>query len=182
MTAKAACHIVLLHVATCWKAVHERPPACQELTTRCHKLPFRSASSKRTWPELPIPYCWSPLDWIPPVTPFSVEGKQTESKRSPRTQRLLRDIMHSSTKRSLRRNDFFFHAKKKTAVYLVPCSAERPRNRRFKSLAIETLKRSEVERAESCLTLTSTSWSSAHAHFRIQTTAALIDALLLTSM
>lgn len=181
MNAKAACHIDVLHVATCWrKAVHERLPACQELTTRCHKLPFRSALSKCTCPELPIPYCWSPRDWISPVTPFSVEGKQAESKRSPRTQRLLRDIMHSSTKRSLRGNDFFFPRKNKTAVYLVPCIAEQPRNRRFKSLTIETLKRSVIERAESCLTLTS--WSPAHAHFRIQTTAALIDALLLTSM
>lgn len=136
MDSKAACHTVLLDVATFWKAAHERL-----LTTRCHKLQFQSASSKRTWPELPIPCCWSLLDWIPPVTPFSDERKQAESKRTPRTQRLLRDIVHSSTKRSLRRSNSFSR-QNISAVYMVPYSAERPRNWRFKSLAIETLERS----------------------------------------
>jgi len=69
------------------------------------------------------------------------ENWQKSNVQSPRTQRLLRAVLHSSSKRSLRRNDSVSRLTK-TAVYLVLCSAERPRNRRFKSRSMETLKSS----------------------------------------
>lgn len=72
---------------------------------------------------------------------LAMKENRQRAKRSPRTQRLLRDIMHPSSKRSLRRNNSFTR-QNITAVHMVPYSAERPRNRRFKSLAIESSKRS----------------------------------------
>lgn len=124
-----------LPASTCQEATEH-----EELTTHCHTPRFRSASGKRTCSELPRSCCWSPHDWTRPATPLSDEGKQAASKSSPRTQRLLRDILHAISERSLRRNEFVSRQNKnKQAVYAVSLSAERPRHRHAKSGAIETL-------------------------------------------
>lgn len=90
-----------------------------------------------------FPYCIVDLLSIEfhPWLHLAVKENRQKSNVHRAAQRLLRDILHSSSKRSLRRNDSVSR-QNKTAVYLVLCIAERPRNRRFKSRSIETLKSS----------------------------------------